>query len=112
MIPRSYRGIIQACSHQKGKITFLPELSQDMRVTLEKQEEMVVLVGGPSAFSYPEASPSELEKHRQEASLDDFCQLDSQKGTIYVGYVGEQIPERPKGFFQRLRTRQSQAHIA
>jgi len=86
-IPRNFCGAIQLRSRKRGCIV-LPALASHSRILTVKDNEMLLLIGDPSAAS--NATSGTVD----DVSTD-FCQLASRSGKVTVGFTGENdyVPE-------------------
>jgi hypothetical protein len=84
-----------------------------MRSALWTSDKKIILLGGwyaaPAAVATPSAAAAAAATSSTSSNnaqvLDDFCKLQARRGSIYVGFVGEEVPRPERNFFQRLGRR-------
>jgi hypothetical protein len=84
-IPKNFCGAIQLRSRKKG-CRVLPALASNSRILTIKDNEVLLLIGDPSAVT---------TSGMTDDVSTDFCQLASRSGKVTVGFTGENdcVPE-------------------
>ena len=73
----------------------MPVLSSASRLLKAKDREALILIGGPSSLSTSPDTADDLGA--------DFCQLESRRGKVIVGFSGEDKYVPPEvGIWQKL----------
>ncbi|KAG8928887.1 hypothetical protein FRC02_006258 [Tulasnella sp. 418] len=102
-VPKSFRGPMHITSKKnRATITFLPSLSQHIRVIRTTKHEALIMMGDSSG---PAQAPSAIlpDTAGMIQHWDgDYAQIDSRSGNIIIGISGEDKKNASMSFWQKM----------